>query len=172
MMIKKTRILNDPSELVTLIQVFESKIHKKVFDAITFNWMTKKELDQQMDIDVTDSIRMLKKIGLIEDKWRTIEPGQLPSKEYCVSYSDVQVSFKCGFNDLSDILMLSFKPYVEIEDDVVRIKKAISDGNQSMSGLVRTLQMNYSYIRAIARRSDELAVMGQRIRIIEKAEAV
>ena len=65
---KRTRIINDPSELVPLLQIFGSKRHKKVFDALLNLWMTKDELEETLGTDVAQSIKILKKSGLIDDE--------------------------------------------------------------------------------------------------------
>ena len=61
-MSKRTRIINDPSELVPLLQVFGSQRHKKVFDALLNLWMTKEDLEDLLGTDVTKSINILKRV--------------------------------------------------------------------------------------------------------------
>jgi predicted DNA-binding ArsR family transcriptional regulator len=41
---KRTRIINDPSDLVPLLQAFGSEIHKRVFDELSRDWRTEREL--------------------------------------------------------------------------------------------------------------------------------
>jgi len=167
---KRTRIINDPSELVPLLRTFGSRTHKKVFDILSTSWMTKDELGEYMGSDATESIRLLKKGGLIESQWRMPEPGKMPAKEYHTSYSKVNTNFQCSFEDLSDIIMLTFKPYEEVQDAIKELEKLVAGGNHSMSNLIRALNKSPLYIRAVARRSDKLSVMGQRLKISEETE--
>lgn len=167
---KRTRIINDPSELVPLLQIFGSKRHKKVFDALLNLWMTKDELEETLGTDVAQSIKILKKSGLIESQWHMPEPGKTPQKEYHSSYSKVQTNFQCSVEDMSDIIMLTFKPYEEVKDAIEELEKLVIEGNESMSSLTRALNKSPMYIRAVARRSDKLAVMGQRIKEVEDKE--
>ena len=41
---KRTRIINDPSDLVPLLQAFGSEVRKKVFDELCKGWHTEREL--------------------------------------------------------------------------------------------------------------------------------
>ncbi len=167
---KRTRIINDPSYLVPLLRTFGSRTHKKVFDALSSKWMVKTELDEFMGTDSGRSLQILKKAGLLESQWRVPEAGQKPSKEFHTSYSKVQVNFQCSFEDLSDIIMLTFKPYEEVKDAIEELEKLVGEGNNSMSNLTRTLNKNPFYICSVARRSEHLSVMGQRLKLIEENE--
>ncbi|MCS3924297.1 ArsR family transcriptional regulator [Methanosalsum natronophilum] len=165
---KRTRIINDPSELVPLLRTFGSRTNKNVFDALSTKWMTEEELNEYLGKDSSNSILLLKKSGLIESQWKMPEPGKKPSMEYHTSYSKVQTNFQCSFEDLSDIIMLAFKPYEEVSEAVEELEKLVSEGNQSMSNLTRILNRSPLYIRAVARRSPKIAVMGQRLKISEE----
>lgn len=167
---KRTRIINDPSYLVPLLRTFGSRTHKKIFDALSSKWMTKEELDEFMNVDSGKSLQILKKAGLLESQWRVPEVGKKPSKEFHTSYSKVQVNFQCSFEDLSDIIMLTFKPYEEVHDVIDELEKQVAEGNTSMSNLTRSLNKNPFYICAVARRSENLSVMGQRLKLIEGNE--
>jgi len=132
--------------------------------------MTKEEIDEFMGADARRSLRILKKAGLLESQWRVPELGEKPSKEYHTSYSKVQVNFQSSFEDLSDIIMLTFKPYEEVQGVIEELEKQVEEGNTSMSNLTRTLNKNPFYICAVARRSERLSVMGQRLKLIEGNE--
>jgi predicted DNA-binding ArsR family transcriptional regulator len=132
--------------------------------------MVKTELDEFMGTDSGRSLQILKKAGLLESQWRVPEAGQKPSKEFHTSYSKVQVNFQCSFEDLSDIIMLTFKPYEEVKDAIEELEKLVGEGNNSMSNLTRTLNKNPFYICSVARRSEHLSVMGQRLKLIEGNE--
>ncbi len=164
---RRTRIINDPSELVPLLQTFRSKDHKKVFNALTDDWKTTSELKNEMGFEVTPSIEILKQCGLVESQWHMPEPGQTPEKEYRSSYSKVHANFQCSLDDLSEILMLTFTPYEEIESFVNELETLVVDGNHSMSSLTRALNKSALHVRSLAQRSSMLSVMGQRLKINE-----
>ena len=77
---KRTRIINDPSDLVPLLQAFGSNVHKKIFDELSRDWHTERELTLLVgdEASVHRSVALLRKSGLIETKWRVPEPGLSP----------------------------------------------------------------------------------------------
>lgn len=112
----------------------------------------------------------MKKSGFVESKWRMPQPGQKPEKEYHSSYSRVQVNFECSVEDLSDMIMVTFKSDNELRNYLDLIEKEVKAGNQSMNGLQRVIDKSIMYIRAVARRSPILTVKGQRIEIFGETE--
>jgi predicted DNA-binding ArsR family transcriptional regulator len=66
--------------------------------------------------------------------------------------------------------MLTFKPYEEVKDAMEELERLVDEGNTSMSNLTRILNKNPFYICAVARRSEKLSVMGQRLKLIEDVE--
>ncbi len=162
---KRTRIINDPSDLVPLLRVFASKVHKQVFDTLQDGWMTEREIEEVVGYSVTESLDLLRRSGLIESKWRMPEPGKTPEKEYHSSYSRVQANFQCSLPDLSDLIKLTFTSDDELKGLIELLEQEVSRGNQSMTGLQRVLDRSPLYIRGAARRSPRLVVKGQRIEL-------
>src|SRR5665648_768417 len=162
---KRIRLINDPSDLVPLLRTFGSRTHKSVFDDLSNEWVTKAELEVNHS-DVLSSIAILTKSGLIESRWRMPEPGETPDKEYHVSYSKAQANFQCTIEDLSDLIMMAFKNDDSTYEFIEAIEREVKNGNQSMTGLSRSLDKNPMYIRGAAKRSPNLSVKGQRIEYV------
>ncbi len=160
---KRTRIINDASDLVPLLLAFGSEKHKKVFDSLQDDWKTEKELKEITSYEVAESLDILKKSGLVESKWRMPEPGKVPEKEYHSSYSKIQINFQCSMEDVSDLVSITFKSDDELKNIIQALEKEVLNGNQSMVGLSRALEKSIMYIRSLARRSKILTVKGQRI---------
>ena len=167
---KRTRIINDPSELISLLRVFGSKHHKKVFDILSNEWKTTEELSSMSENNIAESLALLKKSGLVESKWRAPKPGKTPDKEYHASYSKVHFNFQCSLEDLSDLILLTFKTEHEIRDAMTTLEEEVKKGNQSMNGLCRVFDKSPVFIKGIARRSPNLNVKGQRIEWLGEKE--
>lgn len=167
---KRTRIINEPSDLVPLLRAFGSDSHKKVFDFLQKDWKTEEEIETEVGFKPTESLDILKKSGLVESKWRMPQPGKKPDKEYHSSYSRVHVNFQCTVEDLSDLIMITFKSDSEIRNYLEMIEKEVTGGNQSMNGLQRVVDKSIMFIRGVAKRSPLLTVKGQRIELAGEAE--
>ena len=163
-MTKRTRIVNDPADLVPLLQTFGSDLHKEVFDLVSQEWKTKDELTKIFGRDIERGLQILKKGGLIESKWRMPESGKsIPIEEFHSSYSIVRTNFQCTMSELSDIIMITFIDDNEFQDIVNRMVEEVDKGNLSLSNLSRVLDLSPTYIKGIAKRSLELTVKGSRI---------
>jgi len=162
---KRTRIINDPSDLVPLLQAFGSDLHKRVFDELSREWRTERELAELIgdEASVHRSVAILRKSGLVETKWRVPEPGASPEKEYHSTYSRVQASFGATMEDLSELISLTFMSDEELRSVTERLVKMVNDGNNSLSNLSRETGLSQIFIRGVAKRADGLAVRGQRI---------
>lgn len=167
---KRTRIVNEPSDIVPLLRAFGSENHKKVFDCLQKDWKTEAEIEAEAGFKVNESLDLLKKSGLVESKWQMPEAGKKPKKEYHSSYSRVHLNFQCSVEDISDLIMITFKSDSEIRNYVDIIEKEVIEGNQSMNGLQRVVDKSIMFIRGVARRSSILAVKGQRIELAGEIE--
>ena len=167
---KRTRIINDPSDLVPLLQAFGSEIHKRVFDELCKGWHTERELvdmvgDESM---VHRSIALLRKSGLVETKWKMPEPGASPEKEYHSTYSRIQANFGASMEDLSELIRLTFMSDEELRNTTEKIKKMVKSGDTSLTNLSRELNLSQVFIRGVAKRAEELTVRGQRVELYDE----
>jgi len=162
---KRTRIINDPADLVPLFQAFGNDTHKRVFNELSVNWRTEEELAELIGGNIRKSLEILQKGGLIENKWRMPEMGKTPDKEFHTSYSSVQVNFQCGLDDLSDLITIAFSNEEEFSDIIEKIQKEIKRENASMMGLCKALDRKPAFIKGIAKMSSKLTVKGQRLEL-------
>ena len=167
-MTKRTRIVNDPADLVPLIQAFGSDIHKKVFNELSSDWTTKEEIEKAVEADVEESLRILQEGGLVQSRWRMTQTGKTPDKEFHASYSNVRANFQCGLDELSNLIRIAFSDDEEFREIVFKIEEEIKMGNTSTSGLCRALNQNVCFIRGVAKRSRKLTIKGQKIVLTEE----
>jgi len=165
---KRTRVINDPADLVPLLRMFSSGAYKKALHELSTDWKTEQELEKLIGSDAGNSIEALQKCGLIESRWRMPEPGKTPDKEFHASYSRVQVNFQCGLDDLSDLIMIASAHEDSLQETTEKIIDEVKSGNTSLTGLCRVLNREALFIKGVAKRSNELAVRGQRIELAEE----
>ncbi len=167
---KRTRIINDPSDLVPLLQAFGSDVHKKVFDELCKGWRTEADLIKSVgdESNVRRSVSLLRKSGLIETKWRVPEPGGSPEKEYHSTYSRIQASFGATMEDLSELIRLTFMSDEDLRDVTETLQKQVIVGNNSLSNLSRELGLSQIFLKGVAKRAENLVVRGQRIELYDE----
>jgi predicted DNA-binding ArsR family transcriptional regulator len=165
---KRTRIVNDPADLVPLLQAFGSKKHKRVFDELTKGWRTEQELKKILGIDVKRSLEVLKKGGLIESQWRMPEPRKTPDKEYHAAFSKLRANFQCDLEELATLISIALSGDEEFKEQVEMLEKEVSKGNASLANLCRVLGKEPAFIKGVAKRSKRIVVKGMRFEIVEE----
>ncbi|MDY6965745.1 MAG: ArsR family transcriptional regulator [Halobacteriota archaeon] len=165
-MAKRTRIINDPADLVPLIQTFESKKVKRVFDELSEKWRTEKELGDILGFNVGESLDLLRQGGLLESRWGTPSPGETPDKEYHSSYSRIMSNFQCSFQDFGDIIMIASMDEQEVNEIADVIAREVESGKRSVSNLCRTLDITPAFLKGISGRSHRVVVKGQRVELV------
>ncbi len=164
----RTRIVNDPSDLVPLLHVFKSDTHKKVFSSLITGWKTQGELEELLNEDINGSIDMLKKTGLVESKWRMPEPGKTPQIEYHSSYARLRADFQCSISDVCDLIRIAISDDEMLRDIADAMEVEVKNGNSSVQNLSRTLKQSPTFLRGIAKRSENLVVKGHRFELVRK----
>ncbi len=163
--VKRTKIINDPADLVPLLQVFNSKLHSQVFNEISAGWKTEAELQEITGKDVSKSIDALKQGGLIESRWRMPEPGESPVLEYRTSYNEVRANFQCTMKELSELIMIAFSMDESLRKMAEKMEKEIEGGNASLVNLSRIFERSPTFLKGVAKRSHNIVVKGQRLEI-------
>ncbi|WP_174589828.1 ArsR family transcriptional regulator [Methanocella conradii] len=166
--VKRTKIINDPADLVPLLQVFNSKLHSQVFDEVSSGWKTQKELEEATGKDVSRSLDVLKQGGLIESRWRMPAPGEAPVLEYRTSYNEVRVNFQCTMKELSEIIMIAFSMDEGLRKLAEQMEKEIEGGNASLVNLSRIFDKSPTFLKGVAKRSRNIVVKGQRLEIVRE----
>lgn len=168
-MVRRTKVINDPAELVPLLQTFGSEKHTRVFYEIFSDWRTEKELQDIIGRkDITKSLEILRNCGLLESRWRMPEPSKTPEKEHYSSYSKIRSNFQCSMEDLGGLIEIAFMDEKEIREIVDKIVEEVSKGTTSMVNLSRIMKQNPAFLRGVAKRSDKVTVKGQRVELPEK----
>ena len=166
--VKRTKIINDPADLVPLLQVFNSKLHSQVFNEISAGWKTEAELQEVTGKDVSKSLDALKQGGLIESRWRMPEPGESPVLEYRTSYNEVRANFQCTMKELSELIMIAFSMDESLRKMAEQMEKEIEGGNASLVNLSRIFERSPTFLKGVAKRSRNLVVKGQRLEILRE----
>ena len=133
--VKRTKIINDPADMVPLLQVFNSKLHSQVFNEISTGWKTEKELEEVTGKDVSKSLDALKQGGLIESRWRMPEQGESPVLEYKTSYNEVRANFQCSMKELSELIMIAFS----MDESLRKMAEQIEQGIDAFPAALRKL---------------------------------
>lgn len=160
---QRTRIINDPAELVPLFQAFSSEDHIKVFREISGGWVTGEELEEAFGEDFKNSVKLFKSAGLVKSNWATGENG--PVKEYTTSYSDFRANFDCSMEDIAELVTISMESEAVLDNREEHIRGRLKENGNRMrlEELSDDLPISEIGIRAIVKRSEDLRFHGNKV---------
>jgi predicted DNA-binding ArsR family transcriptional regulator len=165
--VKKARIINESVDMVPLFMVFCIKKNKTIFDQLVAAWKTERELEEEMGEEVASGLRILEESNLLESNWRTPREGKSPEKEFHSSYTKVIVNFQCSLKDFSDIILVASME----EDEFCEIEKPIiatisqNKSLNSVNMLSKDLNISPTFLKAIIKRSSQINIRGQRLKL-------
>ena len=170
-MVRRMKIINDPSDLVPILQIFSSNTYKRVYEELSKGWKTIEELRSAVNGDVENALKILKKGGLVETQWRMPKnPGESPIKEYRTTYSIVNANFQCSMKHINELLEVAFMSEDRIEEYTSRIMEELKKGNTSLAHIGRALDLDPVFIKGVAKRSLKLNVKGARVELAREEE--
>ncbi|MEM3085729.1 MAG: ArsR family transcriptional regulator [Halobacteria archaeon] len=160
---RRTRIVNDPSDLVPLLQSFGSQRHRKLFELLASGWKSEEELEKTAGPEFKRSLEVLRRGGLLESKWRPPENGRTPDREYHSSYATIRANFQCSLEDVADLVQVMLLREEEVEQMAAKVLGEIKEGPKSLSTVCRDLGMNPTFIKGLAHRSSRFVIKGHRV---------
>ncbi len=170
-MVKRAKLVNDIVELIPIFQLLSTEMHRKVYSALLDEWLTLEELKSRFGDGFEETLKILKHAGMLEVKWRMpSDPGGKPEKEYHVSYTHISANFYVSLKDFNRILEIVFMPDDEVEKHVERIIKEVQMGRNSVGHIMKVLNYDPLFIRAIVKRTLKLNLKGQLIELAKDEE--
>uniref|UniRef100_A0A7J2TH71 ArsR family transcriptional regulator n=1 Tax=Archaeoglobus fulgidus TaxID=2234 RepID=A0A7J2TH71_ARCFL len=170
-MVKRAKLVNDIVDLIPIFQLLSTEMHRKVYSALLDEWLTLKELRERFGDGFEETLRILKHAGMLEVKWRMpSDPGGKPEKEYHVSYTHISANFYVSLKDFNRILEIVFMPDDEVEKHVEKIIREVQMGRNSVGHIMKVLNYDPMFIRAIVKRSLKLNLKGQLIELSKDEE--
>jgi len=169
---QRTKIISNLIDLVPILHVFNSDLHKSVFNELLRGWKTEKELKEIIGTDVNKSIELLRMGYLIVGRWRTPEKGEMPVMEYTTAYSKIKADFQSDFEDLSTIIniaVMNDETFGEYEAEII---KKIKKNKRSINEISRELNYSPYFLRGLLKRSLILDLKGQDVVILKDASIV
>ena len=118
----RTKVINDSTDLVSIMRAFDSSTKKEVFYEISKNWTPTSSIIEKFGKKGQDALEFFDHMKLAETKWTTPEEGidGKPQKMYRSFYSLFNINISCPVNEISDIFTIS-----ALNDENFKIKYII-----------------------------------------------
>jgi predicted DNA-binding ArsR family transcriptional regulator len=161
----RTKVINDSTDLVSIIRAFDSPTKKEVFMEISRDWIPSSLILDKFGEDGQEALEFFDKMKLAETKWTTPENGidGKPQKMYRSFYSLFNINISCPVNEISEIFNVSslddYK-FKKLEDNICDF---IGDSGSFANKVSEKFSMSNTALKALVKRSNKFQYTGLKI---------
>jgi predicted DNA-binding ArsR family transcriptional regulator len=162
----RIKVVSDVSELVPILRAVDTEIKRTLFQDVTQNWLTAKQVHEKYGDEGLEAIRFFEKMKLVETKWQTgssPDGRPVPEKAYHAFYGSFHINASTPVNEISDVLYIAMMPeekYHKIEE---KIYKMVGADGMFSGDVADDLQVTQTTLKALVKRSGRLDFRGHRI---------
>jgi predicted DNA-binding ArsR family transcriptional regulator len=161
----RTKVINDSTDLVTIIRAFDSPIKKEVFMEISRDWTPSSMIFTKFGGEGHDALEFFEKMKLAETKWTTPDEGinGKPQKMYRSFYSLFNINISCPVNEISEIFNISSldeQAFLGLED---KIYSFIGDTGTFANKVSENFHISNTALKALVKRSNRFQYTGLKI---------
>jgi predicted DNA-binding ArsR family transcriptional regulator len=161
----RTKVINDSTDLVSIIRAFDSSIKKEVFLEISRDWMPTSMILDKFGGEGQDALEFFEKMKLAETKWTTPDEGMdgKPQKMYRSFYSLFNINISCPVNEISEIFNISsldVKQFKRLEQEIYEF---IGDNGTFANKVSENFGISNTALKAMVKRSNKFQYTGLKV---------
>jgi predicted DNA-binding ArsR family transcriptional regulator len=161
----RTKVINDSTDLVSIIRAFDSPIKKEVFLEISRDWMPTSMILDKFGEAGQDALEFFEKMKLAETKWTTPDEGMdgKPQKMYRSFYSLFNINISCPVNEISEIFNISsldIKQFKRLENEIYEF---IGDTGTFANKVSENFGISNTALKAMVKRSNKFQYTGLKV---------
>ena len=161
----RTKVINDSTDLVSIIRAFDSSTKKEVFIEISKDWAPTSVIIEKFGKKGQDALEFFDKMKLAETKWTTPEEGMdgKPQKMYRSFYSLFNINISCPVNEISEIFNISALDNNNFEKLEEEIYDFIGENGTFGNKVSENFQISNTALKALVKRSNRFDYTGLKI---------
>jgi predicted DNA-binding ArsR family transcriptional regulator len=159
----RIKVVNDVSDLVSILRAVDSPLKLKLVQRLGENWLTGEDVEREFGKEGIKALVFFEKLRLIDTRWVAREGRKQPDKSYHFYYSTININTTSPLAEVSEILaiaMMSPKEYAKLEQ---KIHDAVGVEGRFFSDVAEELGMSPTRLKGLVKRSDKLEYRGHRI---------
>ncbi len=161
----RTKVINDSTDLVSIMRAFDTATKKEVFFEISKDWTPTSIIIEKYGKKGVEALEFFDNMKLAETKWTTPEEGinGKPQKMYRSFYSLFNINISCPVNEISEIFTISALDddnFKKLEDDIYDF---IGDNGTFGNKVSENLQLSNTALKALVKRSNKFHYTGLKI---------
>ena len=161
----RTKVINDSTDLVSIIRAFDNKTKKEVFTEISKDWTLASAIKTKYGNLGEDALAFFDKMKLVETKWTTPENGVdgKPQKMYRSFYSLFNINISCPVHEISDIFNISSLKEGDFERLENKIYDFIGEDGKFGNTVSETFGITNTALKALVKRSNKVCYTGLKL---------
>jgi len=161
----RTKVINDSTDLVSIIRAFDSPIKKEVFMEISRDWVPTSLILERFGGEGQNALEFFDKMKLAETKWTTPDEGMdgKPQKMYRSFYSLFSINISCPVNEISEIFNVSSLNDSQFKKLEENIYDFISDTGTFANKVSENFGISNTALKALVKRSNKFQYTGLKI---------
>jgi len=161
----RTKVINDSTELVSIMRAFDSSIKKEVFNEISRDWMPASSIMDKFGDKGLEALDFFDHMKLAETKWTTPDEGinGKPQKMYRSFYSIFNINISCPVNEISEIFTVSSldeNNFKKLEENIYQF---IGENGTYSNKVSENFNISNTALKALVKRSNRFQYTGLKI---------
>ena len=158
---KRTKLINDPAELVALFRSVDSPERRAVLALLAGGWTPTSELADKFGDEAFAAITYFEKFKLVESRWE-VKDGK-PEKAYRTFYNAFQISTSLTFEETEQLLTVVLLTPGEFDEIEEKIMEMVGDEGRFANDIARELELTTLQLKGLVRRSVKFDFRGHNI---------
>jgi len=161
----RTKVINDSTELVSIMRAFDSSVKKEVFNEISRDWTPTSIIVDKYGDKGLEALDFFDHMKLAETKWTTPEDGinGKPQKMFRSFYSLFNINISCPVNEISEIFTVSSldeENFKKLEDEIFQF---IGENGTYSNKVSENFEISNTALKALVRRSNRFQYTGLKV---------
>jgi predicted DNA-binding ArsR family transcriptional regulator len=166
---KRIKVINEPTELVPMLRALDSPVKRDVFNAVSKDWCTLKDIEDTYGDEGKDALEFFEKMKLVETMWQTTDDNT-QEKAYHSYYMSFHINTSCPVQEISEILAVAVMPEKEFEKLENSIIKMIGDDGMFAGDVSEQKELTMTMLKSLVKRSFKLEYRGHRVELTKKEQ--
>ena len=163
---KRTKLINDPAELVALFRSVDSPDRRAVLARLAEGWTPTSELQEMFGEKAFSAITFFEKFKLVESQWE-VRDGK-PEKAYRTFYNAFQISTSLSFEETQELLTVVLMDEAVFEALEVKILEMVGEEGCFANDISRELELTSLQLKGLVKRSVMFDYKGHNIVLIKE----
>lgn len=161
----RTKVINDSTELVSIMRAFDSSVKKEVFNEISRDWTPTSMIVDKYGNKGLEALDFFDHMKLAETKWTTPEDGinGKPQKMYRSFYSLFNINISCPVNEISEIFTVSSLDENNFRKLEEKIFQFIGESGTYSNKVSENFEISNTALKALVKRSNRFQYTGLKI---------